>query len=321
MPREQYWLRHACCSPSGRDRIAVPRIAATPRKRELGYRELVSVMSTVVPELLHGRHGEYRRPCPQCDRGPRDAALCVRVDDRGVTWYCHRCHYKGGANGSRVARISAGHAARSARPAADIPFRWSERAESLWRCSVPLRDTIGEVYLRARMCVIPPVDGDLRFLPSSANHRPCLLAKVTDFVTNEPLSLHFTKLKRDGSGKAGTERDKFLLKGHQKKGGVIRLWPDDSVTLSLCLSEGIESALSAARLHTPVWSTVDAGNLGDLPVVEGIEELLVFADHDAAGVTAARKIVTRWRRAGRRARAWMPSQDNLDPNDVVRGAA
>lgn len=102
---------------------------------------------------------------------------------------------------------------------------------------------------------------------------------------------------------------------------MIRLWPDEAVTLSLALSEGVESALSAAHLHTPAWAAVDAGNLADLPVLEGIETLVVFADHDAAGIKAAQKLVGRWRSAGRHAMAWMPTAERTDPNDAVKGVA
>ncbi len=53
------------------------------------------------------------------------------------------------------------------------------------------------------------------------------------------------------------------LWNHQKKGGVIRLWPDVEVTIGLALAEGIETALSAAIAFTPIWSTVDKDNLSD----------------------------------------------------------
>ena len=280
-----------------------------------------AIVPVAVSEVLGARHGEYRRACPQCEKDGRDDALAILVDDHGVTWYCHRCHYTGGVNHGRESRIVAGIRARSDRPPTDVPLRWSERAEGIWCRTVAISGTIGEDYLRNRYCLTPPADGDLRFLPAQRAYPPRLVAKVTDFVTNEPMSLHLTKLLADGSGKAGTERDKLLLKGHQKKGGVIRLWPDESVTLSVALAEGIESALSAAQLHSPVWAAVDAGNLGDLAVVDGIETLVVFADHDEAGITAARKIVTRWRRAGRQASAWMPTAERTDPNDAVRGVA
>jgi hypothetical protein len=148
-----------------------------------------------------------------------------------------------------------------------------------------------------------------------------VVAKITDFVTNEPMSLHITKLKLDGSGRAGTQRDKVLLRGHQKKGGVIRLWPDEAVTVSLALAEGIESALSGAHLHQPVWSAVDAGNLANLPVVPGIEVLVIYGDNDPAGIKAARSLADRWRRAGRFVSPWMPRTAGWDLNDAARGAA
>lgn len=276
---------------------------------------------TAVVELLHALHGEYRRACPQCDKGSRDDALAIRVDDRGATWYCHRCKFTGDANHGRETRIRAGIKARSERPPTDIPLRWSEGAEAIWCRAIPLAGTIGEVYLRNRYCLTPPADGDLRFLPAQRANPPCLVAKVTDFVTNEPMSLHFTKLKHNGSGKAGTERDKVLLRGHQKKGGVIRLWPDEAVTVSVAVAEGIESALSGAHLHQPVWAAVDAGNMAELPVVPGIEVLVIYADNDPAGMSAARSLASRWRQAGRDVSTWMPRRRGYDLNDAVRAAA
>ena len=34
--------------------------------------------------------GEHRAPCPECDRGPCDDALAVRIGQEGAaTWFCH----------------------------------------------------------------------------------------------------------------------------------------------------------------------------------------------------------------------------------------
>src|SRR5690606_13343210 len=99
---------------------------------------------------------------------------------------------------------------------------------------------------------------------------------------------HFTRLAADGSGKAGTDCDRILLRGFPKRGGVIRLWPDESVTTGLGIAEGIETALSAAHAFQPVWSVLDAGNLCIFPVLDGIESLTISADNDAAGLKAAR---------------------------------
>lgn len=83
------------------------------------------------------------------------------------------------------------------------------------------------------------------------------MALVTDAVTGEPLTLHWTWLKVDGGGKAELETPRLLWPSLPSKGGVIRLWPDEEVTLGLCVAEGIETALSAALGFGLAWSTID----------------------------------------------------------------
>lgn len=73
-----------------------------------------------------------------------------------------------------------------------------------------------------------------------------MLGRITDVLTNEPMSLHFTYLRADGSGKAPVTPQKKLLGGHQKKGGCIRLYPDSDVTDGLAIAEGVETALTIA---------------------------------------------------------------------------
>jgi hypothetical protein len=196
-----------------------------------------------------------------------------------------------------------------------------QRVESpltaIWARTLPLAGTIGETYIRHRRGVLPPADSDVRYLPPSDRYPPSLCALVTDAVTAEPISLHFTRLAADGRGKAGTERDKVLLAGHRKAGGVIRIWPDEAVTHGLAIAEGIETALSAAHAYTPVWATVDAGNLAAFLVLGGISSLIVFADHDPAGLDAARKVARRWHDAGREVRVTRPKILGTDVNDAI----
>src|SRR5690606_37786433 len=178
-----------------------------------------------------------------------------------------------------------------------------------------LRGSLGEVYLRHRRCALPPADSDLRFLPGSDRYPPSLCALVTHVVTAEPMTLHFTRLRSDGKGKAGTERDKLLLGGYPKAGGVIRLWSDESVSTGIAIAEGIETALCAAHAFTPVWSCIDAGNLAKFPVLPGVEALTIFADNDPAGLKAARECGQRWADAGREVRVVIP--DFGDVADAV----
>jgi hypothetical protein len=135
------------------------------------------------------------------------------------------------------------------------------------------------------------------------------------------MSLHRTWLAPDGSGKAPVEKPRLLLKGHDKAGGVVRLFPDDEVTSGLAIAEGIETALTAAHGFTPVWATIDAGNLAAFPVLDGIESLTVAIDHDKAGLDAFNGVAARWLAAGREVRQWLPPDYGADINDWAGAAA
>ena len=256
-----------------------------------------------------------RAPCPTCDRGPRDTALAVTTDELGTVAYCHRCGYVEYTAAERhEIRAPIRTTARSE------PLDWSSRAESIWRRTQGLRDSLGERYLQHRGCVLPPRDSHLRYLPSTDKHPPSLCACITDVLSGKPISLHFTRLAVDGRGKAGTDRDKQLLAGHRKKCGCIRLWPDEAVTHGLAIAEGIETALAAAHAFAPMWAAIDAGNLESFPVLAGIETLTIFADHDERGIEAARECARRWGHADRAVRVRVPKNEGDDAADVARRA-
>lgn len=181
----------------------------------------------------------------------------------------------------------------------------------------PLVGTPAEVYLQRR-CGRAPRWADLRYLPSTGKHpHPAMVGLITDFVTGERLSLHFTLLKSDGSQKADVGKPKRVLAGHSKARGVIRLVPDADVTLAIGLTEGIETGISVmVGGWSPVWAAVDAGNLGRLPVLNGIETLAIFADHDQAGLSSSSALAHRWRSAGRSAEVIVPRQFKSDWNDI-----
>jgi putative DNA primase/helicase len=242
--------------------------------------------------------------CPNC--GPKNKPLSVTTDDRGTVSYCHRCSYtESNSNASVVGNIKA--AAKSYRP-------WHDVAESLWLSAQPLAGTVAEEYLTRRGCRLPHEDGDLRFLPARADLRAAMLGRVTDAITGEPISLHFTRLNADGT-KAG-DKPKRLLAGHRKARGVIRLWPDELITLGLAIAEGIETSLCAAHGFTPIWSTIDAGNMAAFPRLDGIDALTIFADNDDAGTNAAEQCARRWA-AVAEVHVVTPAQAGFDFADVV----
>lgn len=202
----------------------------------------------------------------------------------------------------------------------------SDFGRRIWSSSQPLAGTVGAQYLLARGCLLPPADGDLRFLPAHKHPLgdhigPALVALVTDILTGEPISLHFTWVCPDGS-KANTPGPaRMLLGGHRKAGGCIRLWPDEAVTTGLGVGEGIESCMSLAHAITPVWSLLDAGNLAALPILPGIEALTVAQDNDPAGRRAAQTVADRYTAAGCAVAIVASGADGEDLNDLIKDAA
>lgn len=265
-----------------------------------------------------------RGRCPRCDRRGHDDALAVKVDDDGggATWICHRCGWTGGLRDGRPAPAAPSPMVRQHRPAADATHTvlcdWGRR---LWSTCRPITadDPAGR-YLHARGCTLPHPEGDLRWHP--ALKHPCghtgaaAVGLVTDAVNNAPISLHRTWLMGDGSGgKAAIEKPRLLLQNHRKAGGVVRLWPDCEVTMGLGLAEGVETALTLARVFVPVWATVDAGNLGSFPVLDGIESITIAVDNDPAGLKAADALTLRWWQAGREVRRVVAPAAGQDLND------
>lgn len=186
--------------------------------------------------------------------------------------------------------------ARQPQPEREIREALDARWMRYWESLGPVGN-IGSSYLQARQCAIPPTDGDLRFDPAARHPGgyvgPCLVALVTDVASREPISLHRTWINADGT-KADVEPPRLLLGGHRKAGGAIRLWPDEALTQGLAIAEGIETALSLARVFQPAWALIDAGNLAKLPVLSGVDALTIAVDADSAGIHAANSCADHW---------------------------
>jgi putative DNA primase/helicase len=241
--------------------------------------------------------------CPSC--GPKNKPMSLTLDERGSVSYCHRCGYTAADN--HVSSIGAPIMPRSYKPYVGL-------AQHLWEDSETLAGSLAEEYLKQRKCWLPPEDGDLRFLPARNGFPPSMLARVTDAVTAEPISLHLTRLNPDGTKVA--EAPKRLLAGHRKAGGVIRLWPDECVTRGLGIAEGIETALCAAHGFTPIWCTIDAGNMAAFPILAGIDALTIFADNDEAGIQAASACANRWAAAAE-VTVVRPEEPGFDIADAI----
>jgi DNA polymerase len=200
------------------------------------------------------------------------------------------------------------------------------RALQLWRQSQPIAGTLAERYLTEHrgidLTALPDAATSLRFHPrcpfGSTTRHPCLIALRRDAVSDEPVSIHRIALTPDAR-KIGRR-----LLG---SGGVVKLYP---VSDHLVVGEGIETTLAAATrisrwgsLLQPAWSAVDAGRLGSLPLIDGVERLVILVDHDlnGAGQAAALRCAERWSRAGREVVRLTPKRQGFDFNDLVRETA
>jgi putative DNA primase/helicase len=270
-------------------------------------------------DLRHLDVGRHRLPCPECDKGPKDAALAVEIRaDGSAVWWCWRCHAHGGIRGDRVLTVHAG-----SRPNRPEPHAQERRESALaacraiWKQTQPIAGTPGAEYLRLRCCALPPADGDLRFhaalyCPETAAELPALVARVSTVIGNKTIGIHRIWF-RAGEPKAV----KKMRLGASDEPVCIRLWPDAAVTVGLGIAEGVETALAAAQAFTPMWSTIDAGLMAKFPLIPGLESLTIFADYDERGLAAAKSTWERYMHAGRNANFLRPKRVGEDFNDVL----
>ncbi len=190
-----------------------------------------------------------------------------------------------------------------------------ERARLILVDAVPIQGTSAAIYLASRGLAY---DGEeLRFHPRCLFGRewhPALVALMTDAVTGDPTGVHRTALLPDGSGKASPGKQML----GRASGAVVRLSPDEDVTTATGVAEGVETALATG--FQPVWACLSAGTMERFPVLEGIEALTIFADHNPTGIAAANACGPQWHEAGREVAINMPTQVGTDFADLRRVA-
>jgi putative DNA primase/helicase len=144
---------------------------------------------------------------------------------------------------------------------------------------------------------------------------PAMLARV-DAPSGHAVTLHRTYLTLDGR-KADVPTAKKLMPpalSGATRGGAIRLYPASE---TLAVAEGIETAL-AVRLHTglTVWSTICAGGMARLVVPPEVHLVVICADHDTAGLDAARTLARRLLAEWRRVKMLTPDTPGADWADL-----
>jgi putative DNA primase/helicase len=175
-------------------------------------------------------------------------------------------------------------------------------------------------YLAGRGISISPqtLSSDvIRYHPScpmGGSKVPAMLAKLTDIITGEFSGIQRTALSDDFSAKrVMTDGCSPRMIMGVAKGSAVQLFP---CSKRLGIAEGIETALSAHQISgMPVWAALSAGGIRDFPVIHGIKFLRIFADHDEAGISAARACKGRYEKAGIEVEIRYPPEPRSDWND------
>ncbi len=129
------------------------------------------------------------------------------------------------------------------------------------------------------------------------------------------VALHRTYLQRDGRKAEVPAVRKMTGAAGPLAGACIPLFKPAQGCIGI--AEGIETALAAwCASDVPTVAAYSAGNLAAWHWPAGVRRLVVFADHDAAGIEAAGKLQGRALRAGLQASVMTPTDAGADWCDV-----
>lgn len=285
----------------------------------------VELEPVAVARALGGEVQGGNITCPGPGHSKTDRSLSILIDPKapdgfrvysfaGDDWKLCRDHVMARL-GLKHARPEQSSPRRQNAPLAGVDTSRSEYALQLWNEARPAQGSMVERYLASRGIVLPAsMDHVIRFSPACpfgyGMRHPVMVVLFRDIRTDEPRGIHRTALTPDCK-KFG--KPKMLGKCGD---AAIKLSPDHDVTLGLGIAEGIETALSVMQAgRQPIWAMGSKGGIASLPVLAGIECLSIFADHDFAGMNAAKICAERWHDAGREVHVVMPRSRGADFND------
>jgi len=269
--------------------------------------------------IPYGATGEVRTLCPQCSASRHKSRVpCLAVSIDKGTWLCHHCGWKGGLSGQGHGL----HTSFASQPPAMPDERKRAALRRVWGEARPIsaHDPVS-TYLDRRGIALPIADLPLilrfhahlvyRHEDGSLTYHPGMVARVDD-AYGHIVSIHRTYLTHDGR-KADVLTVKKLMppvRPGATRGGAIRLYPAGE---TLALAEGIETALAvrlATELH--VWATICAGGMARLIVPAKVHLVVICADHDPAGLDAARALARRLLVEQRRVKVLTPDTPGAD---------
>ena len=170
----------------------------------------------------------------------------------------------------------------------------SSLAIKIWNSSKPLKGSQAKKYLRARGIDCDSVNSmrfSNRLLHSpSGKELPAIVSAIT--LDSRIVGVHRIYLDQDCKQKSPVAPNKMSL--GRISGGAVRLMPAAGDTLAV--AEGIETALSVIiATGIPTWAAISSSGMGAIrmPELPGIKRIIIAADADKAGISAADKLAGR----------------------------
>jgi putative DNA primase/helicase len=252
--------------------------------------------------------GQWVR-CPSPGEPPDDRSCYVRIDSAGAA-YVYDC----------VGDLSAAYARINKALGIEGKPKRDRSAEigAILNATLPAAGTHVARYLghRALTLPIPPcLRFHARLYHKTKDYYPAMVAERRT-VTGEIVSVHRTYLAWDRPAKANVDPVRADL--GPASGTGIRLSP---VAEELMVGEGVETVLSVMQVTgKPGWAAGSAPMLRLLELPPEVRRVLVLADGDVPGDSAANYAALRWKREGREV-SIAHAPPGQDFNDVlVRGA-
>lgn len=190
---------------------------------------------------------------------------------------------------------------------------WNEATDDL----APVR-----TYFASRGLAFDCNTASVRFNPLQVHELlrrqyPAMIAAIVDPMSDLFRGVHQTFLRPDFQGKASIEKNEQKLCKGFMKGNVIKLHECTGDTL--IIGEGIENALSAARLfQRPAWSAINAGNMHNIRFVpDHIKLVIIAADNGEAGIRGVDALADNLTRTGVTCLIITPPEPFGDWNDYI----
>jgi putative DNA primase/helicase len=190
-----------------------------------------------------------------------------------------------------------------------------ERAKAIWSGGQDPRGTLAERYLKSRKLRLPAelCGPTLRFHPrcpwrsgDKVESIPCLIAAFTSISNDTVTGIHRIRLDRP---ECWPKVERKML--GSVRGSAIML---DPAKERLAVAEGVESALAARQLG--FGATWALGSAREFAPIDGVNELVILGEGDAASRKAAEACARLWQDQGRAVSLAVPASGG-DFNDLL----